>query len=304
MAEIAVRSDAEARPDAAEAGALSLRILASQAVLLHEGVEERRVAELAERLERDGILKNPPVVAALRADPESDGRFVVLDGATRVEALRRLNVRDVLAQVVDLDRGGLALESWRHLIIGISPDRLLRDLERLEGIAFRAMLPHEAEAALERRELLCYLLLPGDAAQGAIVAPNGASQARLLGRSEAGLLSKIVATYQGKTPIFRVASLTLEELLRQHESVSALVVFPRFPPEEVLSLATREAKLPTGITRFVIPGRVLRVDFPLEILRSATPREVKNGKLEAYIRERLRRGRVRSYQESVILFDE
>ncbi|MFQ5947189.1 MAG: hypothetical protein ACE5NC_13225, partial [Anaerolineae bacterium] len=230
--------------------------MASESVLLHEGVEDLRVARLAKRLEGDGLLKNPPVAAVLGADPEAEGGFVVLDGATRVEALRRLGVRDVLVQEVNMDDGELALEAWHHLITGISPERLVQDLEDIEDVAFRAMPPHDAEAALDRRELLCYLLLPDGSARGAMVSAGGGvqaglpsrSEANLLSRSEARLLSRIVAAYQARTPIFRVASHALEELLRQHESVSAVVVFPRFRPEEIRDLATRKAKLPTGIS--------------------------------------------------------
>ncbi len=146
--------------------------------------------------------------------------------------------------------------------------------------------------------------MPSGDAIGVSATEAGASAPTSLRSSGARLLSRVVATYQGQAPIFRVAEKALEELLRKHESVTAIVVFPQFSPEEILALAPTDAKLPTGITRFVIPQRVLRVDLPLEILGSSTPREVKNARLEAYIRERLRRGKVRAYQESVILFDD
>ena len=63
-------------------------------------------------------------------------------------------------------------------------------------------------------------------------------------------------------------------------------------------------KLPTGITRHVIPNRALRVNLPLELLRAAGTVEAKNAALSELIHERLLGHRVRVYPESTVLFDD
>jgi len=60
-----------------------LRIVATDAILLHEELDPRRCEALETRLRSDRILKNPPIVA-----DSGGGAFIVLDGAHRVTAMR------------------------------------------------------------------------------------------------------------------------------------------------------------------------------------------------------------------------
>src|SRR5687768_16685570 len=57
---------------------LRLRVVALQQVLPHEHFHGPRVAELVERIQADGKLINPPLVA------QQGDNYVVLDGATRL----------------------------------------------------------------------------------------------------------------------------------------------------------------------------------------------------------------------------
>ena len=74
-----------------------LRILPIELLVEHEYNDVQRTAPLAQRLEEEGLLKNPPVVTPLGGD---DPRYVVLDGANRVTALNLLKYPHILAQVV------------------------------------------------------------------------------------------------------------------------------------------------------------------------------------------------------------
>ncbi len=74
-----------------------LRLLAVDALVLHEHADEKRVARLEARLRNDGFLKSPPIVAPI---PGSD-RYVVLDGANRTSAIRQIGCPHLLVQVVD-----------------------------------------------------------------------------------------------------------------------------------------------------------------------------------------------------------
>ncbi len=86
--------------------------------------------------------------------------------------------------------------------------------------------------------------------------------------------------------------------------LSGLMVFPRFDHEEVLQAASAGWLLPAGLTRFVISPRALRVNYPLEHLRSDRPLEVKRAELASWVRDRAEARRVRYYAESTFLFDE
>src|SRR5690606_40513903 len=63
---------------------LPVRFVELDRVVPHEATDPRRAEKLASRLEEEQVIRNATIVAAI-AD-----RYVVLDGATRTDALRRL----------------------------------------------------------------------------------------------------------------------------------------------------------------------------------------------------------------------
>src|SRR5688500_12969377 len=79
-----------------------LRIVPLDLLIDHEYIAAQRTAPLAQRLQAEGLLKNPPIVAPLDLDG-GDERFVVLDGANRTTALHTLGYPHVLVQVVDYE---------------------------------------------------------------------------------------------------------------------------------------------------------------------------------------------------------
>lgn len=269
---------------------LSLRIVPLDQVVLHEGVELRRLANLKEKLQHDGFLQNPAVVA-----PAGD-RYVVLDGATRTEALRSLGFPSILVQVVDATDPNLQVYTWHHLLTGLDAAALKQDISKIKGVKIEDIPEEEARSLLAQRAIAAYLVL-GNGDVWAVWGGSGLP-------SQVTILNRLVDTYRGKSDIFREVTTELETLLQKHERITAIVVFPQYTVFEILDLATRELKLPTGITRFIIPGRVLRVNLDLEVLRSPEPLEEKNRWLQDYIMEALRQKKIRYYQEPVFLFED
>jgi L-serine kinase (ATP) / ParB family transcriptional regulator, heme-responsive regulator len=84
----------------------------------------------------------------------------------------------------------------------------------------------------------------------------------------------------------------------------AIAVYPQFVAENVFDLAVAGGRLPAGLTRFVVPGRVLRLNADLARLKSQEPLAAKRAWLEQFVHEKLARNRMRYYQEPVILLDE
>jgi hypothetical protein len=93
-------------------------------------------------------------------------------------------------------------------------------------------------------------------------------------------------------------------LANQFPDLAALVVFPRFSPQMILALAAQGRTVPAGITRFVISGRILRLNAPLAQLAVDEPLAAKQAWLDNLIREKLRGRQVRYYEEPVVLLDE
>ncbi|MDQ7818964.1 MAG: ParB N-terminal domain-containing protein [Armatimonadota bacterium] len=263
-----------------------LRIVARDQVHLHEECDPGRVARLVQRLRADGVLRNPPVAA-----PLPDGGFVVLDGANRTRALAEMGAPAAVLQVVDYQDPQVRLEVWHHLLVEAAdlPAQLAR-----RGLPVRPV-PADAVARWlgERAAACCVITRAG--AYAVTLSPE-----RLL----AALLLEVVDTYKGANRIYRVAESDLDVLEREYGAVGALVVFPRFTKEDILQIAGGPAKLPTGITRHLIPGRALRLNLPLAVLTDARDLEAANRWLADEMRRRLLEHRVRYYPEPVFLLDE
>jgi hypothetical protein len=69
-------------------------------------------------------------------------------------------------------------------------------------------------------------------------------------------------------------------------------------------LAQTGSVLPAGITRHIIPGRALRVNAPLALLRGPQPLTEKQAWLDTWLHERRAERGVRYYAEPTFLFDE
>lgn len=270
---------------------LTLRTVPLNDVLLHEQVEARRVDRLITQLKSDWLLKNPPIVT------QYDGKYILLDGATRVTALKRIHCRDVVVQIVSYGMPGLVLETWNHMLLDLPADQLLDTLARIPGVRLQSTSAEGAEQALNERAGIA-TIVPADGRVLSLVSDTPELE------RQAALLNQVVASYEGRGEMYRVAHTDLERLLAEHGRLTALVVFPRFRPEEIQRLALNGTKLPMGVTRHIIPGRVLHINIPLGILERDQPLETKNAWLDNWMKEKMAERHVRYYQEPVFLFDE
>lgn len=260
-----------------------LRIVPSAALRLHEECDPERVARLARRLAAEGVLRNPPVVA-----PLGDDTYVVLDGANRVTALQQSGIPHQVVQVVDYDDPAVVLDVWAHL--------LADDAETVRAAGpWETLAADDLRARLTAGELACGLLTRA----GAFGLPGRADLAERV-----GAMTAVVAAYKGRQTIYRVQPADLDALAREYGRADALVVFPRLSKADVRAIARLAQKLPTGISRHVIPLRALRVNADLALLHGPEPTAVKQARLDEAIRSRLLEHRVRHYPEPTVLYDE
>lgn len=269
-----------------------LRVVAVSDLLLHEQHDGQRTGPLVQRLQSDGILRNPPIVAPIGGEQA----YVVLDGANRVTAMRSLQIDHIAVQVVDYEDTELILDCWHHLVNGLSSEQFRRNLAEVAGVQLEATELAHAQAQLARREVLAFVQYPDGEVWGIHARGN------LHERTQR--LNDIVDAYKSRGRIFRTSTHHLPTLLPLHDDVAALVVFPRFAPAEIVDLARIGACLPAGITRHLIPGRALRINLPLEVLADNQGVEQKNAWLDQWIRQKLSTRSARYYQESTFMFDE
>jgi len=269
---------------------ITLRVVCVEDILLHEGHDPIVVKKLAERLHQDRVLRNPPIVA------EADGRYIVLDGATRTSAFKHLGIPHVLVQVVDYAARNICLDSWYHLIQNMSPGDLLAHIETLPGVTVERVDVKQADHDLALHQAMCYVMLRN----GATYAVRGAQDLE----TNVTQLNRIVEFYRGKADVYRAVTTELDILLREYPDLAMLIVFPRYSPFEVTRLALNGAKLPMGITRHLIGGRAIGINIPLDQLLTDESLEAKNTWLQKWLMQKIHERKVRFYQEPVFVFDE
>jgi L-serine kinase (ATP) / ParB family transcriptional regulator, heme-responsive regulator len=275
---------------------LRLRIVPLASVILHEGLDPAGVERLCAELRADGILRHPPIVTEADVAPGQEPLYIVLDGATRVSALRLLGCRDVLVQIVDYSSPQISLLTWHHLLQGIAPHQLMDGIKQLSRVHLEAMDARHAESALAIRHILCYLILRDHSVWGARADGDLSAQTQVL--------NGIVGIYWGRAELYRVVTTDVNLLLGEYPDLVALVVFPCYTPAEVTHLALNNAKLPMGITRHLVGGRALNVSLDLRMLASDEPLAQKNEWLEEWRLLKIHSRKVRFYGEPVFVFEE
>ncbi len=269
---------------------LSLELVPTELVTPHEHFDPKRVARLIERLQEDGRLVNPPITTHWH------GRYIILDGATRFTAMKEMGLPYVIVQVVQPEQAGFELHTWYHAISSERPFASLKaQLEKINGLEMTPITNSELQNALQQPRVLCYL-------------QNNHEEAFLLqhttGTDRLAVMNELVAAYTEWGEVERTLLTDLPKLLAQFPKMVAIAVFPQFEPSDVFNTASAGHFLPAGLTRFVIPGRILRLNADLERLRRNETLAEKRAWFNQFLEQKLARSRLRYYQEPVILLDE
>ncbi len=119
------------------------------------------------------------------------------------------------------------------------------------------------------------------------------------------MLREVVACYQQNARLHRTALTDPEAIWPLYPETTALFVFAPYSPADIIQAAQDHAYLPPGISRHIVQGRALRVNYPLAELRDpATPLERKNAHLLEWLQNKLANRQVRYYAEATYQFDE
>ncbi|MEJ2301441.1 MAG: hypothetical protein P8Y14_07970 [Anaerolineales bacterium] len=268
-----------------------LRVLPVEQIIPHEEVDPRRADRLAQRIQIDGRLKNPPIVAAV---PDSD-LYVVLDGANRTMALKQLGASHIIAQVVHYGQPGLVLDTWYHVVSGMKLGDFEAALEQIDGLRLLSVTLDQAREALATNKAAAYIV---SADQVWIISPRAESERDL------PLLKEIVNTYRGKADIHRASNDDWSLQAPYYPYITALVIFPQLRPVDILTAARNGERVPSGITRHIIPNRALNTYFDMQVMLADWSLESKQQWLKEWLMERMASNAIRFYAESTFSFDE
>lgn len=261
-----------------------LRIVPINCIHPHEDHDSQRSLPLIERIRDAAFITNPPIVAQMEA-----GRFVVLDGANRYSAFLQLGYQHLLVQVVDYDSEFVELGVWQHVISGWNALDLVA---RIDDIPELSIKPGWDASAVTR-------ILLHDGPVLSIHTPAETIAER------SAMLRSMVRVYQQNAVLHRTSHTDPSHIWPLYPDAIALVLFPQYEPEDIIAAARYKAYLPPGVSRHIIHGRALKVNYPLKLLRDEnTPLEEKNAALKKWVQEKLANRAVRYYAEATYQFDE
>ncbi|MFC2026249.1 hypothetical protein ACFLUC_03540 [Chloroflexota bacterium] len=269
-----------------------LRMLPTLDLVAHEDCDPRRVEKLCSRIHREGCLKNPPIVAEV---PGSD-RYVVLDGANRMMAFVSLGIPHIVAQLISYDYPGVAVDTWYHVVSGMRLEEFESALKKVAGMSLKDCSLQEARRSLENNESIAYIVCASGVRQ---VYSHDGDQPRNL-----QVLNDIVGAYKGRADIYRASNDIWEKQIPYYPDITALMIFPRYKPQDILHAAQNGYKVPSGVTRHIIPQRALNINIPLDVLNGDWSLKKKREWLDDWMMERMAANAIRYYAESTFSFNE
>lgn len=261
-----------------------LRIVPVGNLYPHEEHDSQRSEPLIERIRTETTMINPPLVA-----PMTDEHYVILDGANRVHAFSALGYPHILTQVASYDSGLVELSNWQHIVANWDGEAFVQQLADMPDISLGSGEDEQAIAHIRFR----------DDRLVAVCTP----ETSIHGRNAA--LCRVVAVYQQKARLHRTALADPDEIWHLFPDATALVVFPHYHPQDIIAAAQEHAYLPPGISRHIVHGRAIRVNYPLDKLHDTTRSlEQKNADLLTWMQSKLANRQVRYYAEATYQFDE
>lgn len=261
-----------------------LRIVPVENIFPHEEHDPQRSAPLIERLREAEFLTNPPIVA-----PMGNDNFVVMDGANRTFSFSELGYKYLLVQVAPYDGGYVDLSVWQHIIGDWSESEFHAALYHVPDISINQGWDYRSVAQILMHD-------------GSVLSIHGANET-IEARNKT--LRRIVDVYRHQATLNRTAIHDPTIIWRLYPDAIALVLFPPYEAEDIIAAAEHRAFLPPGVSRHIIQGRALRLNYPLEKLKdSDISLEALNDHLQKWIRAKMANRSVRYYAESTYQFDE
>ena len=267
---------------------MSLAVVSLDKVFPHELIDSRRVENLINKLNESKVFTNPPIVV------RSNNHYVVLDGATRVSSFKKLGFPDIIVQVLK-SSDNHSLNTWSHVVRKIDSEKLLTLFKKLTEITIVKSDLTSLQRGLVEDGYLCSIQTADKTIRHIQMEP---------GLNYLDALNTLSTVYTEAGHITRTLQRNVDTLLKEFPDFSCLAIFPSYTLKEVLKIVDGGKLLPAGITRFIIPGRVMHLNADFEYLKSDRNLEEKNRWLHDLVMKRLANDQVRYYAEPVYLMDE
>lgn len=260
-----------------------MKIVPVDAVLPHEKSDAQRSRPLMKRLKRAEYFTNPPLVAELR-----DGRYVLMDGSNRHISMSLLGFQHILVQILDYESEYVELGVWQHVVADWESQQLIKALGAIANTDIRPGWDSSAVAQVLLRKGPVYSIHA--VAQG--LAQRNAT------------LSQVVNAYHNAATLYRTPLSDPGQIWPLFPNAIALIMFPAYEPQDIIEAALQRAYLPPGVSRHIVHGRALNLNYPMENLRAEASLAAKNAGLQDWLRQQYAARSIRYYAESTFQFAE
>lgn len=259
-----------------------LTIKAINELSLYERFSAKSVTRLVHKIKKDNHLTNPITVA------RHGSLNIVIDGANRLEALKRLGAKLVATQLIEYDdERQVSLRNNVHFL-------------NLKKGNFFALLKQGGIGAVPAgKEMALRELASGKALAICFIDNKHYLLASAHGRRQPlTFFNALVGAYINKHEVYR-----LSELSQAAGAFSVQIIFRRFEIKEIIRLIKQGVWLPSGITWHQAKQNIVRFSVPLSILRNSTLPAAKAW-LHNEIKKKLQNKDIRYYMANTYICDE
>ena len=195
----------------------------------------------------------------------------------------------ILVQVISYESGYIELSTWQHVVSGWSISEFVQALKHLDDV----------EILDGQHKDACAHIIFKDEQIIALRTPISTTHERN------AVLREVVTLYKEHAILYRTAIDEPDDVWALYPDAIAYVLFPEYTTRDITSAAKYKAYLPPGISRHIIHGRALKVNFPMKILRdNSTKLRDKNEFLRTWMQKKLSNRQIRYYAEATYQFDE
>ncbi|MFC7441815.1 ParB N-terminal domain-containing protein [Laceyella putida] len=220
----------------------SLKLVDVERIRLHEPTESVRLGRTVQAIAKEGVLRNP--LLAIRLE-NSD--YLILDGAHRTGALKRLGCKRIPLQIVDPSQ--VDIGSWDHMI---PAGTWLQGLSQHPSLLWTSVFSNDA-ALLAK-----------------VVDADGAPKFVYLNGEQTDPMERlkmwhhIVDAYNKDYPVRRFP----KGSRLYPEPGMILLQYPTCTLEDLKDIVMTGHKVPAGVTRCMVEGRLLNLRIPIRLLES------------------------------------
>lgn len=262
-----------------------VKIVPLNFLLIYENYDPIRTKKIVGRIRNSGWFLNPITVGAIG----QPGKFLVIDGVNRLEAMRELGAKYISVQIVNyLNSDEADLRGNEHYL-NMAPKRFFNLLAGNNIKAQEYKPSGEFTEVGERNLCLIYSEKKTYSLQNSNILER-----------DVDVLNRLVRSYSGKTVIRRKS-----EVGNLTDGVKLLIRFKKFSPSDIVELALKNLRLESGITWHLIQNSVIRFKIPFKDLHRGFRNEKEATKyIQKLIREKSKNLAIRRYLSNVYICDE